>query len=262
MVTLREAVDLSCEVEANPPARLLWSVDGVTRAEEEARSVIRAGAAVRCLAENSLGVATAENTEMRLRGLEQRMEDLEQKAEAWGLMLGDLASCCTQMGQPEQVTDQQQLGQRISHLEEKLTESLANMSAMKAMAELINRLESRIKDIHEFQRTHTEGHKGQFESESELSNVADLLKQDIRRINTKISELDGRVTQLDEKVDGMITDMREEADIPVIEINRFLDHSRVTSSLQSPSPASSGSRVDIQGLFISISVLMLFSAWP
>ena len=260
MVTLREAVDLSCEVEANPPARLLWSVDGVTRAEEEARSVIRAGAAVRCLAENTLGVDTAENTEMRLRGLEQRMEDLEQKAEAWGLMLGDLASCCTQMGHSERVTDQQRLGQRISHLEEKLTESLANMSAMKAMAELINMLESRIEDIHEFQRTHIEGHKGQFEST--LSNIADILQQDIHRINAKISELDGQVTQLDEKVDGMITDMREEADIPVIEINRFLDHSRVTSSLQSPSPASSGSRVDTPGLFISISVLMLFSAWP
>ena len=260
MVTLREAVDLSCEVEANPPARLLWSVDGVTRAEEEARSVIRAGAAVRCLAENSLGVATAENTEMRLRGLEQRMEDLEQKAEAGGLMLGDLASCCTQMGHSERVTDQQQLGQRISHLEEKLTESLANMSAMKAMAELINMLESRIEDIHEFQRTHIEGHRGQFESK--LSNIADILRQDIHRINAKISELDGQVTQLDEKVDGMITDMREEADIPVIEINRFLDHSRVTSSLQSPSLASSGSRVDIPGLFISILGLMLFSAWP
>ena len=260
MVTLREAVDLSCEVDANPPARLLWSVDGVTSAGTEARSVNRAGAAVRCLAENTLGVATAENTEMRIRGLEQRLGDLEEKTEAGGRLLGDLASCCSQMGQHERVKDQQQLGQRITHLEEKLSDSLANMRAMKAMAELINMLESRIEDIHEFQRTHMEGHKGKFKST--LSNMADILKQDIHRINAKISELDGQVTQLDEKVDGMINDMTEEADIPVIEINRFLDHSRVTSSLQSPSSASSGSRVDIQALFISILVFMVFSAWP
>ena len=260
MVTLREAVDLSCEVDANPPARLLWSVDGVTSAGTEARSVNRAGAAVRCLAENTLGAATAENTEMRIRGLEQRLGDLEEKTEAGGRLLGDLTSCCSQMGQHEQVTDQQQLGQRITHLEEKLSESLANMKAMRAMAELVNMLESRMEDIHEFQRTHMEGHKGIFEST--LSNMADILKQDIHRINAKISELDGQVTQLDEKVDGMINDMRGEADIPVIEINRFLDHSRVTSSLQSPASASSGSRVDIQGFFILILVFMVFSAWP
>lgn len=251
---------MSCEVDANPPARLLWSVDGVTSAGTEARSVNRAGAAVRCLAENTLGAATAENTEMRIRGLEQRLGDLEEKTEAGGRLLGDLTSCCSQMGQHEQVTDQQQLGQRITHLEEKLSDSLANMRAMKAMAELINMLESRMEDIHEFQRTHMEGHKGIFEST--LSNMADILKQDIHRINAKISELDGQVTQLDEKVDGMINDMRGEADIPVIEINRFLDHSRVTSSLQSPASASSGSRVDIQGFFILILVFMVFSAWP
>ena len=115
---------------------------------------------------------------------------------------------------------------------------------MKARTDLIIMLESRIEDIQEFQRTHTASHGA-------LSKMADILRQDIRRINAKISELD-------DKVAGIITDMSEEADIPVIEINKFLDHSRVTSSLQTPSPTSSSSQLDNQaGFFFSSFVLVL-----
>ena len=231
MVTLTEAVNMSCEVEANPPATVLWSVDGVTM--EGLGPVTRAGAAVRCLAENILGVASAENTEMRIRGLERRLRRLEQ-----GERSG--ASCCPQMGW--------RLEQRINQVEEKIKESILSRDketrTMKARTDLIIMLESRIDDIQEFQRTHKASHGA-------LSKMADILRQDIRRINAKISELD-------DKVVGMITDMSEEADIPVIEINKFLDHSRVTSSLQTPSPASSSSQLDNQaGFFFSCFVLVL-----
>ena len=225
VVTLREAVNMSCEVEANPPARVLWSVDGVTMTG--AGPVTRAGAAVRCLAENPLGVASAENTEMRLRGLEQRLGKLEEERSG-----GQLPGW--------------RLEQRINHVEEKITASILSRDkearAMKARTELISMLESRIEVIHEFQRTHIGSH-------GTLSKMTDILQQDIRRINAKI-------TELDEKVAGMITDMSEEADIPVIEINKFLGHSRVTSSLQSPSPASSSSQQDNHGLFFTFCVLV------
>ena len=224
---------MSCEVEANPPATVLWSVDGVTM--EGAGPVTRAGAAVRCLAENTLGVASAENSEMRLRGLERRLGRLEQEERSGGGV-----SCCAQMGW--------RLEQRINTVEEKIKESILSRDkearTMKARTDLIIILESRIEDIQEFQRTHIASHGA-------LSKMADILRQDIRRINAKISELD-------DKVAGMIADMSEEADIPVIEINKFLDHSRVTSSLQSPSPASSSSQQDNQaGVFFSCFVLVL-----
>ena len=53
---------------------------------------LRPGAAVRCLAENPLGVATAENTEMRIRGLEQRLGHLEERTRTGLRLLKDIYS--------------------------------------------------------------------------------------------------------------------------------------------------------------------------
>ena len=230
MVTLREAVDLSCEVEANPPARLLWSVDGVTRAEAEARSVIRAGAAVRCLAENPLGVATAENTEMRLRGLERRVGELRERARTGEERLGELAGTCAEISHLETVKEQ--LEEKIEDMEKKARKSIREEReewAQKIRTDLIKILEEK------------------------LVLTAGYLKQDIDETKAKVSYIDARIVKMDEKV----AEIGEAATIPEIEINKFLDHSRATSSLPKYSSRSAASQKDHQGLVLCILVFIL-----
>ena len=245
VVTITEAVNTSCEVEANPPARLLWSVDGVTRAMG---TPLRPGAAVRCLAENPLGVASAENTEMRLRGLEQKMGQLEERTRTGGRLLGDIASGQEQIRDMEQATEQME--KRISVLEKKVVKNIPTMDKeerlLKGRTDLIEMLESRIEVIDEFQRRHIGGHKDQ--CASSLARMADILHKEIHRINAKISDLDVQMGKLNDKVAAM----SKETDIPIIEIKKFLDHSKVMSSVQASSSASSGSQEDHHGLFFSI----------
>ena len=242
VVTLTEAVNTSCEVEANPPARLLWSVDGVTRAMG---TPLRPGASVRCLAENTLGVASAENTEMRLQGLEQRMGQLEERTRTGGRLLGDIARGHEQIRDMEQATDQ--LEKRINVLENVPVRDKEEW-LLKDRTELIEMLESRIEVIDEFQRRHIGGQKGQ--CDSSLARMAEFVKKDIHKINAKISELDVQMGKLDDKVAAM----RKEADSPIIEITKCLDNSKVTSvtSVKASSSASSGSQEDHHGLFFSI----------
>ena len=66
----------------------------------------RPGAAVRCLAENPLGVATAENTEMRIRGLEQRLGQLEERARTGARLLEDIGSGQQQIRDMVEATEQ------------------------------------------------------------------------------------------------------------------------------------------------------------
>ena len=249
VVTITEAVNTSCEVEANPPARLLWSVDGVTRAMG---TPLRPGAAVRCLAENPLGVASAENTEMRLLGLEQKLGQLEERTRTGGRLLGDIASGQEQIRDMEQATEQME--KRISVLENKVVKNMPTMDKeerlLKGRTDLIEMLESRIEVIDEFQRRHIGGNKGQ--CASSLVRMADFLHQEIHRINAKISELNVQMGKLDDKVAAM----SKEADIPIIEIKKFLDHSKVMSSVQASSSASSGSQEDHHGLFFSILIFV------
>ena len=249
-VTLTETVNTSCEVEANPPAKLLWSVDGVTR-PMMGITQLRPGAAVRCLAENPLGVATAENTEMRIRGLEQRLGQLEERVRTGARLLEDISNGQEQIRDIAEATEK--LKRRISDLEENMTAmDKEEEGLLKGRTELIKMLESRIEVIEEFQRRHI-GSNIEGQCDSSLAKMADFLQTETLLINSKLSELDAQVMKLHDKV----ADMDKEPDIPIIDIKKFLGHSKGTISVQAASSTSSGSQKDHHGLFFSMLIFVL-----
>ena len=210
----------------------------------------RPGAAVRCLAENPLGVATAENTEMRIRGLEQRLGQLEERVRTGARLMEDISSGQQQIRDMEEATEQ--LEQRIINLEENMPVlDREEEGLLKGRNELIKMLESRIEVIEEFQRRHI-GSNIEGQCDSTLAKMADFLQTEILLINSKLSELNDQVMKLDDKV----ADMGKEPDIPIIDIKKFLGHSKGTSSVQAASSTSSGSQEDLNGLFFSILIFV------
>ena len=211
---------------------------------------LRPGAAVRCLAENPLGVATAENTEMRIRGLEQRLGKLEERMRTGARLMEDISSGQEQIRDMEEATEQ--LEQRIIDLEENMPVlDREEEGLLKGRNELIKMLESRIEVIEEFQRRHI-GSNIEGQCDSTLAKMADFLQTEILLINSKLSELNDQVMKLDDKV----ADMGKEPDIPIIDIKKFLGHSKGTSSVQAASSTSSGSQEDLNGLFFSILIFV------
>ena len=211
---------------------------------------LRPGAAVCCLAENPLGVATAENTEMRLRGLEQRLGQLEERVRTGAKLLEDISNCQEQIRDMGEATEK--LERRISDLEENLTAmDKEEEGLLKGRTELIKMLESRIEVIEEFHRRHI-GSNIEGQCDSSLAKMADFLQTETLLINSKLSELDVLVMKLNDKV----ADMGKEPDIPIIDIKKFLDHSKVATSNVQAASSTSGYQEDHHGLFFTISIFV------
>ena len=202
----------------------------------------RPGAEVRCLAENTLGVATAENELSRVGGLELRMAEMERRMRADGDLLNKIAISYLQSGDLE--VTRKRLKERIRALEDKVGKSqdhsiVNNHGKMKSMNnsrlenverasngrdDLIKILESKIEVIDKFQRTHFVGH--QSNCESKLSKIADNVQEKIHHLKSKISHLNAQFISLEKEVYRM-----KEDEISMIEINKLLGHTRVSSSL-------------------------------